>query len=117
MQKSVRIGLLLDFYGDFLTARQRQMLELHRNDDLSLAEVAQHSGLTRQGVYDAVRRGEETLERCEARLGLLGRYTRLSGGLRRCLALLEGQPDWPAAADLRRELHALLTIWEDSNGL
>ncbi|MDD3921589.1 MAG: sigma factor-like helix-turn-helix DNA-binding protein [Eubacteriales bacterium] len=71
MEKNVRLGWLLDRYGTFLTARQRNLLSLHVNDDLSLAEIAEQEGISRQGVHDALKRGEEQLAAFEERLGLL----------------------------------------------
>ena len=50
MAKNLEISLLLDFYGDMLTEKQRDVVELYYNEDLSLSEIAAHSGITRQGV-------------------------------------------------------------------
>ena len=47
-EKNLEVGLLLDFYGDILPERRREMIELYYNDDLSLAEVAEQLGVTRQ---------------------------------------------------------------------
>ena len=71
MEKNVRLGWLLDRYGAFLTRRQQTLLNLHVNEDLSLAEIAEQEGISRQGVHDALKRGEEQLLAYEARLGLL----------------------------------------------
>ena len=67
-------SLLLDFYGELLTEKQRSACELHWNEDLSLAEIAEQSGITRQAVGDVVRRAEETLRGYEARTGLVRRF-------------------------------------------
>ena len=50
-------SLLLDFYGELLTDKQRECCELHFNEDLSLAEIAEQCGISRQGVWDNIRRG------------------------------------------------------------
>ena len=67
-------SLLLDFYGDLLTAKQRRACELHWNEDLSLAEIAQLEDLSRQGVWDTLRRAEESLRDYEEKTGLVRRY-------------------------------------------
>lgn len=58
MANNVEITILLDFYGDMLTAKQRDFINLYYNDDLSLAEIAENEGITRQGVRDAIKRAE-----------------------------------------------------------
>ena len=59
MAKNLEISFLLDFYGDMLTDKQRDVVELYYNEDLSLAEIAAHSGITRQGVRDSIKRAED----------------------------------------------------------
>jgi predicted DNA-binding protein YlxM (UPF0122 family) len=87
--KTVRQGLLLDFYGPLLTDQQREILAGYLNDDLSLAELAEQRGVSRAAVHDMVRRGLRALERYEERLGLVERYERERVGLRRLLGLIE----------------------------
>ena len=70
-EKNYEIGLLLDLYGALLTGRQRDVTDLYYNDDLSLSEVADVCGITRQGVRDALLKAEEQLRRFETVLGLL----------------------------------------------
>ena len=67
-------SLLLDFYGELLTEKQRTACELHWNEDLSLSEIAQQEGLSRQGVWDNLRRAEAALGEYEAKTGLVRRY-------------------------------------------
>lgn len=81
MEKDLRISLLLDFYGQMLTEKQREVVEFYYNEDLSLAEIAQHSGITRQGVRDSIKRAEAQLLDCEEKLGLLGRFHAIQQGL------------------------------------
>lgn len=68
-EKDFKIGYLLDFYGEILTDKQRDAIDLYYNEDLSLAEIAEHAGITRQGVRDAIKRGEEILIEMEDKLG------------------------------------------------
>ena len=67
-EKSVRTGILLDFYGNLLTDKMREACESYYNEDLSLAEIAESSGISRQGVYDTIHRAEKQLEEYEERL-------------------------------------------------
>ena len=66
--------MLFDFYGDLLTDKQREYYYLHYNQDLSLAEIAASSGISRQGVWDNIRRADAALRDTEARLGLVRRF-------------------------------------------
>ena len=70
----LRQTMLLDFYGELLTERQRLCMDLHYNEDLSLAEIAEQCGISRQGVWDNIRRGESALEDIEEKTGLLRRF-------------------------------------------
>ncbi len=81
MAKDLKISLLLDFYGDMLTSKQREVAELYYNEDLSLAEIAQHSGITRQGVRDSIKRAEFQLLEYEEALGLHKRFQKVQEGL------------------------------------
>ena len=67
-------SLLLDFYGELLTEKQRAACELHWNEDLSLAEIAGLEGLSRQGVWDTLRRAEAALREYEDKTGLVRRF-------------------------------------------
>ena len=71
MANNVEITILLDFYGDMLTAKQRDFINLYYNDDLSLAEIVENEGITRQGVRDAIKRAEGQLYEMESRLGFV----------------------------------------------
>lgn len=70
----VEMLLLFDYYGDMLTDRQRMCLDLRYNQDLSLAEIAEELGVSRQGVHDNIIRAEAHLEKMEAKTGCVRRY-------------------------------------------
>ena len=74
MKKNLNISVLLDFYGELVTKKQREMLELYYDQDLSLAEIAEGEGITRQGVRDAIKRGETVLLELEEKLALAARW-------------------------------------------
>ena len=70
-----RLSMLLDFYGQLLTENQYNCLDLHCNQDLSMAEIAEELSISRQGVYDFIKKGRERLLEYEEKLGLLERFT------------------------------------------
>ncbi len=74
LEKGINISLLLDFYGKLLTERQFEVLSLYRNDDLSLGEISEITGITRQGVSDCIHKAEATLIAYEEKLGLEKAY-------------------------------------------
>lgn len=88
-EKSYTVGMLLDFYGELLPQRQRQVADLYYNDDLSLSEVAAECGITRQGVRDALKKAEEQLRGFEERLGLLEKHLEGKRTLTAVLSRLE----------------------------
>lgn len=81
MAKNLEISYLLDFYGECLTEKQRSFLDYYYNDDLSLSEIAENEGITRQGVRDAIKRAENILFDMENKLGLAKRFSELTRGL------------------------------------
>ena len=106
---SVDRALLLDYYGELLTDRQRQVWELHWNEDYSLAEVAAQVGLSRQGVRDLLRRAELNLRGVEERTGLIRRELARRGLLLELRGRLEGLlPAGSARGEILRQLDDLL---------
>lgn len=81
MAKNLEISLLLDFYGDVLTEKQRDVMEQYYNDDLSLAEIADNFGITRQGVRDSIKRGEGIILELEEKVGFAKRYRAVQQGI------------------------------------
>ena len=81
MAKDLKLTFLLDFYGPLLTGSQREMVEAYYNEDLSLAEIAEERGITRQGVRDAVKRAQQELEEMESKLGLAHRFLEMRKAL------------------------------------
>lgn len=74
MEKIVRQGILYDFYGELLTEHQRQIYEEVVFHDLSLSEIAQEQGISRQGVHDLVRRCDKILQGYEDKLHLVEKF-------------------------------------------
>lgn len=69
MAKDLTVCALLDVYGAFLSDKQREIMSHYFNDDLSLSEIAENEGITRQAVSDIIRRGEAQLKRYEKECG------------------------------------------------
>ena len=85
----LRRSMLLDYYGELLTQRQRECYELHYNDDLSLSEIAEQCGISRQGAWDNIRRADEALEKLEKKTGLIRRVSENERHLRQLMTLLK----------------------------
>lgn len=66
--------MLFDFYGELLTPRQREFFDLYYNEDLSLSEIAENNGITRQGVRDVIVRAENTMQELEDKTGIIRRF-------------------------------------------
>ena len=81
MAKNLEISLLLDFYGEMLTEKQRDMVDYYYNDDLSLSEIAENEGITRQGVRDSIKRAEAQMLEMEERLGLARRFRKMAADI------------------------------------
>ena len=90
VEARVELNYLMDFYGPLLTAHRREVLRLYCEEDLSLAEIAEQLGITRQGVSDAINKGRRQLTDYEEKLGLAGRYRALGEEARKCMEALSG---------------------------
>ena len=77
MSKDLRFAMLLDCYGEFLTPHQYRLTELYYCADLSLSEIAEIVGITRQGVRDGIKRGEQILQEMEDKLQFAARFNAL----------------------------------------
>ena len=89
VRRKVELAWLMAFYGGMLTDKQREVLTLHCEEDMSLAEIAQETGVSRQGVHDMLTRTAQRLTDMEEKLGVAARFRRMSNGLERCRALLQ----------------------------
>ena len=72
--QTYRMTMLFDFYGELLTERQKEFFDLYYNEDLSLAEIAENAGISRQGVRDVI-------VRAEGKTGLIRRFEQMRGHL------------------------------------
>ena len=112
MAKDLQISFLLDFYGEMLTEKQREMIEFYYNEDLSLAEIADDQGITRQGVRDSIKRAESQLLEMEERLGLAKRFLEMREGLSQiceaALRIQEYNEHDAYSRDVEREVGTIL---------
>ena len=105
-EKNLEIGYLLDFYGDILPERRRDILDLYYNDDLSLSEIAEQMSITRQAVRDSIKKTEQELFFYEEKLGLRRRFTEAENHVGAAIAICGAAGDTVPPA-LTQELEAI----------
>ena len=114
VRRKVELAWLLAFYGGMLTDKQREVLALHCEEDMSLAEIAQETGVSRQGVHDMLTRTAQRLQDMEEKLGVAARFRRIETGLETCRALLRekryDEAEWAIESLIRLDQ-------EENNGL
>lgn len=105
-EKNLEVAVLLDHYSGLLTDKQRDVIDLYYNEDLSLGEIAECENITRQGVRDSIKRGEQVLFEMEAVLKLAEKSKKLrsiAGRLSEAAEKLSAE-DIRAAADEIRNI-------------
>ena len=75
--QTYRMTMLFDFYGETLTERQKEFFDLYYNEDLSLGEIAENYGISRQGVRDVIVRAEASMQEIEDKTGLIRRFMQM----------------------------------------
>ncbi len=105
MAKNLDVVLLCDYYGEILTENQRKFIEYYYNDDLSLSEIAQNEGITRQGVRDAVKRAETQLFDMEKKLGFAARSKRVDDALESIIKSVDVINNYNMNISLSREVN------------
>ena len=79
--QTYRMTMLFDFYGELLTDRQKEFFDLYYNEDLSLSEIAENEGISRQGVRDVIVRAEAAMTEIEDKTHLIRRFFRMQDEL------------------------------------
>ena len=104
-EKNLNIGFLLDFYGDVLKDKRRDALDFYYNNDMSLSEIAEEMGISRQGVRDCIKKAEEELFFYEEKLGLAKKFRNAQSHAAKALEICEREsvPD-----SVRDEIKRLL---------
>ena len=105
MANSLEITMLLDLYGETLTVKQRDYLNFYYNDDLSLSEIAENEGITRQGVRDAIKRAESLLYDMESKLKFSQKLEKFQNGLAEIVKCSDEINEYNLAHDLSREIN------------
>lgn len=90
LEELLRLSNLYDFYGALLTDKQQQCFRMHLFEDLSLSEIGEALGISRQAVYDLLHRGEQSMEGYENKLGLVARHQKEHDGLRELYKSIAG---------------------------
>ncbi len=106
--QAYRMTMLFDFYGDVLTDRQKEFYDLYYNEDLSLGEIAENYGITRQGVRDVIVRAEAAMTEVEDKTHLIRRFHQMQAQLDAMAAaadkLLSAAQKGPVDEDLAEEV-------------
>ena len=114
MDKNVRICLLFSFYRNMLTKRQIDCVDLYYNEDLSLAEISELLGITRQGVRDNIKRAEHTMNDTEERLGLVSKFLGISEKLAKIDDIIREREKSPnvryLSDDIKHKINDILMI-------
>lgn len=103
MDKFTQMAVLLDIYGGLLTDKQKDVMEQYYSYDLSLQEIAENAGITKQGVHDLIRRAEHTLIKTDEKLGFINRLTNIQVGLEKVEQRLESEESKSAEVVACRE--------------
>ena len=103
-EKNLEIGFLLDFYGDVLSERKRTVLDCYYNNDMSLAEIAEEIGISRQGVRELIKKSGDELLFYEEKLGLAKRFCDVQEQAARLLEMMEREDASDAVRSAAREL-------------
>ena len=117
MEEILEVSMLLDFYGQLITKRQYEILDLHYNNDCSFGEIAKEMNISRQGVYDNIKRGKAALIELEEKLKLIRRFTEQKNKAKVILNLLEEIENSKLELECRQKLEnakkAVVEIMED----
>lgn len=111
IDKVTMMTLLYDFYGQLLTKKQQKFIELYYGNDYSLGEIAENYGVSRQAVYDTLKRAENTLRNYERKLGLIDKFLKQRNKLAEAAWLLEEQDKY-SPVRIARAREILLEILE-----
>ena len=109
-EKNMKLAYLLDFYGDALDVRTRAIMQAYYDDDLSLSEIADGEGISRQGVRHIIKKGEDQLEFFESRLGLAAHYSELEGAVETLKLVLENIKEKKDSEESQRMISEVIAI-------
>lgn len=107
--ETLKRTLLFDFYGELLTGKQREYYDLHYNEDLSLQEIAEQRGVSRQAVWDIIRRAETTMDKLEKKTSFVERSVLRQNAVKDIAAEVRKLPDSPE----KLRIVELLAVFDD----
>ena len=107
-EKNLELASLSDFYGEVLSERKQAVLSLYYNEDLSLAEIAEEIGISRQGVRDLIKKAEEELLFLEEKLGLKKKFKEALAQSDKIFELLKDEKASPELISQMRNLVDIL---------
>ncbi|KLU64686.1 putative DNA-binding protein [Desulfosporosinus acididurans] len=110
MEKLALMALFADFYGPLLTEKQRNVWDLHYQQDLSLAEIAELEHISRQAIHDLLKRTERILEEYEHKLGLVQRFWKEREKLAEVQTLMQGLSEQDFSSSEAWERHCQIGV-------
>ena len=110
MAKDLKFVMLLDCYGELLTEHQRNTMELYYCEDLSLSEISEPLGITRQAVRDLIKRTEQLLLEYEEKLGFAERLNKMKGCFSCIGKLADTLEDSETRNAIKAEINSALTL-------
>lgn len=113
MDELLEKSLLYDFYGELLTEHQQAVYQSFVFDDMSLAEVAEEQGITRQGVHDLVKRCDKILQGYEEKLHLVSKFVSIKKKVTRIGELTELSDTGFSDDDFKRRLCDINKLTQD----
>ena len=107
-QKSLEIGYLLDFYGEMLNERRRTVLDMYYNEDMSLSEIADALGITRQGARDLIKKAGDELLLFEEKLGMAKKFRLLCECTDRAESIIKSSMNDTALLEIISEIRSII---------
>ena len=89
MEEKLKFSILLEIYGNFLTEKQNEYMEYYYNQDLSLSEIADNDGITRQAVNEIIKKSKNKLEECESRIHIMEKQQQIAKKIEQIKAEIE----------------------------
>lgn len=113
MSKDLNLSILLDFYSDMITDKQREALDYYYNDDLSLLEISEHMNISRQGVRDFIKKGEKQLTDLENKLCLAKKFGTLNEQINQISGTVDRIKEMSISSEVMKELVCLENILKE----
>jgi len=115
-EKMIEMSLLFDFYGQLLTQKQQDILKMYYEDNYTLVEIAEELGVSRQAVYDSIKKAEKILYSYEEKLGLTHKFAQTNAAMDQINLLIEQALSEPSAdPGLSNELIQMKAIIDKLN--